>query len=508
MSPRPARAAVPARWAARDRPTRPWHPSSDAYAVTDVRRAPAPEIAGTMPGVPWSADRAYPIRPADLRRPGSSIPVWLPLRLALAWLLGTFAVFWLTEPARRVENPGQLCTFVLSATALFAMGYAARIRRRRPLSTVTGCTADQLRGVRQLVLAGAIYYGVLNLARLRDFGATGPQSVWASIQDPATAYANKFDVYQQNMTSGSALLALLMPLGVLSTVLVPLLVVHWRELPAWLRLAGFVGTALHLAFYLFIGTMKGLGDVAIMVVAGLLVAVATARRRGRAGSRSRLALLLVAGVCALTATYMVHSHAMRAAEFGSAGALVRASPAVERAVGPDTAEGVAALIGYPTHGYLGLSYNLRLPFEWSRGLGSAPAATMLAEDAVGVDPTAHPTYPDRTEEATGWPARLYWATIYPWLASDLTFVGAALFMGLVGWLFASSWCAALTTRRVVPTVIFGQVCILIVYVPANNQLGMAPESVVGIVTLLALYLIQRPTPGHPPAAPAGRTRRA
>ncbi|MFG1919526.1 hypothetical protein [Micromonospora sp. NPDC048898] len=438
------------------------------------------------PAAPRPGHRVHP----PVAAPAGRTTTWLPLALALAWMLGTFGAFWLTRLARDVGNPDQLSVFVLVATALFAGGYVAQMSRRPPAVAAATHSVARIRLVRQLVLASAVYYVVVNLTRLTQFGATGPGSVWANIQAPATGYVNKFDVYQQGFGSTSPWMTLLFPLGVLSVTLVPLLVVHWRSLSGWLRLAGVVATATHIAFYLFIGTMKGLGDVVIMLAAGMLVAWASVRHRPRVHSRRRRALLLVVGAFVLLATYMIHNHATRAAEFGTTGDVVHVNPSVERVVGKPMAEGIAAIIGYPTHGYLGLSHNLQVPFEWSRGLGSAPSAAIFAEQTLDVDLTEHPTYPDRTEHEKGWPARMYWATIYPWLASDLTFPGAALFMGLVGWLFAGSWRAAVSSRRVVPTLIFAQLCILIIYVPANNQLGMAPESIVGMATLLALHVMQ------------------
>ncbi|MFC5922297.1 hypothetical protein ACFQGL_02935 [Micromonospora vulcania] len=416
--------------------------------------------------------------------------------LALVWMLGTFGVFWMTRLARDVGNPGQLCAFVLTATALFAGGYVAQMARRPPSVAAPTHSIDRIRLVRQLVLASAVYYVIVNLTRLAQFGATGPQSVWANIQEPAAGYVNKFDVYQQGPGSTSPWMNILFPLGVLSAALVPLLVLHWRSLSGWLRLAGLVGTATHIAFYLFIGTMKGLGDVVIMLAAGMLIARASLRHRPRTYSRRRRTLLLVVGAFVLLASYMIHNHATRADEFGTTGDVVHVNPTVERVVGTPMAEGIAAMIGYPTHGYLGLSYNLQLPFEWSRGLGSSPSAAIFAEQTFDADLSEHPPFPDRTEHEKGWPARQYWATIYPWLASDLTFPGAALFMGFVGWLFAGSWRAAVSSRRVVPTLIFAQLCILIIYVPANNQLGMAPDSIVGMATLLALYGLQSLFGGH------------
>ncbi|MEU4470489.1 hypothetical protein [Micromonospora sp. NPDC023888] len=443
-----------------------------------LRAAPRPE------------HRVPPTVAALRPTPAGRTVTWLPLALALLWMLGTFGAFWMTRLARDVTNPYKLSAFVLVATALFAGGYVAQMARRPPSIAAASHSIGRVRLVRQLVLASAVYYVVVSLTRLTQFGATGPSSVWANIQAPAAGYVNKFDVYQQGLGDTSPWMTALVPLGVLSVALVPLLVVHWPSLPGWLRLAGVAATATHISFYLFIGTMKGLGDVVIMLAAGMLIAWAAVRHRPRTYSRRRRALMLVVGAFVLLATYMIHNHATRAAEFGTTGAVVHVNPTVERVVGKPMAEGIAAIIGYPTHGYLGLSYNLQVPFEWSRGLGSAPSAAIFAEQTFDVDLTEHPSFPDRTENEMGWPARMYWATIYPWLASDLTFPGAALFMGLVGWLFAGSWRAAVSSRRVIPSLIFAQLCILVVYVPANNQLGMAPESIVGMATLLVLHVMQ------------------
>ncbi|MEV1154548.1 hypothetical protein AB0J27_03945 [Micromonospora chokoriensis] len=446
-------------------------------SLGDVAKFPLPSSSGLE-------DRRAGARGA------SRMLTWLPLFLALAWLLGTFGVFWLTSLSGLVADPFQLCVFVVSATALFAAGYAARIWWRPSEPSAVGRSPISLRRVRRLVVASAVYYVVLSLTRLVEFGASGPRSVWENIQTPVAGYLNKSAVYAE-VGEASLWMRALFVFGVLSTALVPLLVVYWRDLSGWLRLSGVAGIGMHIAFYLYIGTNKGLGDVVIMLAAGMLTAVAAGRlRRQQVRSRRRAALVLVAVVGVLFVSYMGYSHSSRSSEHGATNfatnALPPANGTVERLVGPGLAQEINTLIFYPTHGYLGLSYNLRMPFEWSRGLGNSPTVAGMAESAVGVDPSNYPSYPVRTESEQGWPAGQYWATIYPWLASDLTFPGSALLMGLIGWIFAHSWRVAVVSRRVLPTLIFAQLCIFLAYVPANNQLGMTPESAVGVATLLAI----------------------
>ena len=333
-----------------------------------------------------------------------SLRAWLPLLLAGGWMLGTFGLFWAGALAQEVPNPGTLWLFVMSATGAFAVGYVAQLFRSdfRPRASTTRST-DVLRA-RRLVLAGGIYYVLFGLALLFEYGATGPGSIIASLQDPAGAYLNKFTVYQQQEDNGrtNPVIQVLTLLGVLGTALVPLLVVHWRRLSGGLRLVGLAGIGVYSLFFLYIGTLKGLGDFVLMIAAGLLIA--SSRNRDRAAQRvkRRRATVLAAVVFALFCAYMMSSQADRVDQFGTHDR-VRANPTVERVAGEQVATGLAALVIYPTHGYLGLAYNLETPFVWSHGLGSTPAITSYGSQYLGIEADQYPAYPVRTEGRTGWP---------------------------------------------------------------------------------------------------------
>jgi hypothetical protein len=437
--------------------------------------------------------------------------MWLPLWLALTWMLGTFGAFWLTGLASRVENPGQLCTFIFAATGLFALGYRTRIRGRAGAAfTAPPPPTDQLRRVRNLIFWAASYDVVFGLIQLDEYGATRPQSILESLQNPALGYANKLQMYHIYEDSGqnNVFIVAMILFGALGAALAPLLVVFWHAISWGLRAFAIAGIGTVGAFYLFIGTQKGIGDAAIMLGAGLIIVYARPRdrvsRTGRRlhpgrpkGIRKRhLTIGIATLIVAVFVLYMVYVQKSRASEFGET-PITQVSPVMEATFGHETAVGIANSVLYPTHGYLGLAYNLQTPFEWSMGMGSAPTVTSYAVHLFGVDPSQYPQpYPVRTEDLTGWPALMYWATIYPWLASDLTFPGAALFMAVFGWLLAHMWLEAVYSRRILPIVIFGQLCIEIAYIPANNQLAVSSASTIGLATLLVMYtgsgLVRRP----------------
>jgi hypothetical protein len=165
-------------------------------------------------------------------------------------------------------------------------------------------------------------------------------------------------------------------------------------------------------------------------------------------------------------------------------------PFVTSLFGEKFSRGLAATSYYPTNGYIGLSKNLGVPFEWAGGLGGAPAlASYKTQYFGGTDPMDH-SYPARTEAATGWPAGLLWATVYPWLASDLTFPGAALFMSVAGWFMARVWLGARVEGDPLSLILFCQMALFIAYVPANNQLMTSRYTAVGLFTLLGFYMVR------------------
>lgn len=415
---------------------------------------------------------------------------WMPLWVALAWLLGTYGAFWTTGLATQVTNPDTLTGFVVSATSAFALGYALHIKLQPAVTTVPGNSWLTLRTGQRPIIAGAVYLALFGLIQMFEYGATSPGVVLQRVLDPGTAYQAKFDVYDAQQATGrvSAPMQLVTLAGALYGAACPLMIIYWRRLTLAIRATAIVGLLTYATYFLFIGTQKGLGDIVVMLLAGALAGaygtwwIRGPRRRDRGKALRYAALAMTA-----FALYMVSAQTQRAEEFDTRD-VTPPSPAVASLIGDTAATGVAATLFYPTHGYLGLSYNLGTPFHWTAGLGSSRVVASYATQYLGV--AAPATYPARTENRTGWPAGQYWATIYPWLASDLTFPGAAAFMAALGWLFAKTWIEGAMKRDILALVIFGQLAIAVAYVPANNQLGVSRPTTIGILTLVAMYALR------------------
>ena len=279
------------------------------------------------------------------------------------------------------------------------------------------------------------------------------------------------------------------------------------------------------------GRAFGIFDIALVVPWMLLLSLVpdrataggggggrSARRAGYRGSFWAIATVLV--VAALSLGYFFHSRRSRTESAGP-GAAAAITGWSEELYGVDLPAGVELdlyyLARYASVGYYGLAGCLDLPFEWTGGFGHSLFLTRYAELLTPrLAWVRNATYPVRLEAATGTSSFAAWHTAYAWLASDLTFPGALLFVGLVAFLTALAWSDALAGRGPFAIGFAAQGMLFLYYLPANNLRMGNPEAAFALYGLLAFWLLTRGAtrstgPGErgarrsPTRGPAGRS---
>ena len=79
-----------------------------------------------------------------------------------------------------------------------------------------------------------------------------------------------------------------------------------------------------------------------------------------------------------------------------------------------------------------------------------------------------------------------WHTIFPWLASDFTFIGAILFLCVFIAIYALTWNRILRNGHWINLLMFSNLNIMLLYVPANNQLFQTRASL--LVTFIITFI--------------------
>lgn len=417
-----------------------------------------------------------------------SLDLYAPLRIALVWLIGTYVLFLLVGLTVEVDHFAKMNLFIAGTVVALTLGYRGGVSavRKRALPTVTQVDEREVRTARLLVLVGAVYFAIYGLALLRAYGATSLGDFLSAATNPGDSYRAKFDIFATQQAEGirNPVIQVATILAALSTPVVPFLVLYWRRLPSDARIAACAALALYASYFVYIGTLKGLGDIVIYAAAATLI-VRKGVWRGP-GQLSRGTWIAIVALILGFLGYMVFAQASRLDTF-DAGSAYKPNPIARTVLGDDLAKGVTVTIGYPTNGYVGLSKNLDTPFQWTYGRGNARAFESYWVQYIGGPSIADNTYPERTERRTGYPAGMYWATVYPWLASDLHWLGTIGFMFIVGWWLARLWFEAAFERRRLSVLLFSQVAMFIAFVPANNQIGLGRTSLIAFVTLVVLY---------------------
>lgn len=416
-----------------------------------------------------------------------------PLKLAVFWLATTYLGFLLLGQVDQVTNPWQLAAAVFAFGGALVIGYLLQLRTHPwPSESSQVAGEPSIRSIKLLVLVGALHYLAFGLIYLREYGLASPGAITSALLDPGSAYLAKFAVYMRQEALGGSNpgTQFLTLTAAASAPLVPLLVIYWRKLTTDLRILALVGLASYMSFFLAIGTLAGLGSSVIFAGVGLMVMQARRRQGGKARRRrgaSVFGLLLVL----LFVSYMSYNQGARLIQTGL-NTDQRFSPnsLVEKLTNRSFAQGMAVTAFYPTHGYQGLAYNLETPFEWTSGLGASRALDGYVAQYGLAESQSSRTYPARTEKRTGWPSGVYWATIYPWLASDLSWFGVPLFMALLGWWTSRWWREAVLHGDVLSLLLFAQAMLCIAFIPANNQIGVSRPYLITVTVLLVLYALR------------------
>lgn len=414
----------------------------------------------------------------------------LPHRIFQAYLLISLWLFSFGPVMWKVANPAVVWSYALLGQAAILIGFTLGIARPR--------ARLRCRELAWNTVNIALYASVaVNLVRLLTSHG-GSVSVMEALTDPNVAYsAHGAEILDRRETSSIVVLAALC--GPFLALAMAVGMVFWHRLTWRQRAVWTVGVALHLINGFLTGTAKNLFDVVLLMP--LLVraqqglrptpserAAGQVSHPRRSGVKKAKMAVLSAAVLVGGMAYFYHSRLARyGGEFPTG--TVGWSADLWGLPLPEPIEyGLAITCGYLCQGYYGLSGCLELPFVWSWGVGhssvlSRYAGTLFADAGAFRDLT----YPVRYEAISGYRCGYQWHTIYPWLASDLTFPGALAFIAVCAWLLARAWRDTLEDENPFAAAFFSQVALLFFFIPMNSSRLAWSEELVAFWSLLLLW---------------------
>ncbi|HLE82819.1 MAG TPA: hypothetical protein VJG13_00650 [Thermoanaerobaculia bacterium] len=436
-------------------------------------------------------------------------PFWvraLPGALFLAYLVGTVLLFFFGPWRFPIEDRGRLVAFLVSAHLALAAGYLVGASRPgRP----SRWRPDVARVATLCLLLDVV---LLFPTSALNTGSWIPNP-WAALDRLGDAYLESLRLRDEAFPLVNYVRILVAPLLAAAW---PLGVVYWRRLGAAGRLllaASVVGTlALYVAMGANMGAAHWMALFPWFVLAGFFSG--TLPMGGRqwlyagaiaAGSTALFALFFAAtmnerhgsfaknrylpGIDAKVKNDAPAAVAEAAPEAAGPGPAATAEPAAPAEPGP-VAVAYHGFAGYLSHGYYAVYLSLEEPFVPSYGVGNSVFLQRQVARLARDPSLLERSYPVRIE-ARGWDAYGYWATIYPWIASDVTFPGTVVVVFLVGWAFAAVWVDSLSGENPFAVAFLGQMLVMLYYFPAHNKTMHSGEGVVAFAVLGALWCFSR-----------------
>lgn len=253
----------------------------------------------------------------------------------------------------------------------------------------------------------------------------------------------------------------------------------------------FITTVILMLFYkvFFLGTQKGVGDIIIIMISSLII-------KGLQMNNLKKYFKTVAYSILLFIVFFIITTISRNNAYETSGLIenkyfiIYPNNWIYTIYGKQIGEGMLSLIIYVSHGYQGLTYCLELPFEWTYGYGNSMALSSYIQQYFHTINMVDYTYPLRMEKITGWPGTMFWPTAFSWWASDITFPGVIFLMYIIGRFFCICFKEAYQYSNPISITILSYLSILIVYLPANNQILQTRQSFLGFIVLLIIWLFR------------------
>ncbi|HVT47780.1 MAG TPA: glycosyltransferase family 4 protein [Vicinamibacterales bacterium] len=393
------------------------------------------------------------------------------------------------------DGERRLIVFLVAVHAAFAGGYLLGIRGGpRPVRAFP---------VRGAVLLAVVLQVLLLFPTSYHYTGHWIPNPWSAMSDVGDAYARTRVIRLEHTPYVNYVRMFVAPLLAMA---VPLAVFYWRRL-GWTTRGLFafsiVGT---IALFVSMGTNAGAGNWMALfpwfVLAGHLSGAQRLKAPGWAAA-------VGVEVCSLLIFAVMFSASMteRKGSYVKYGVMpgintqlrsgpppTAAAPAAPAAptpfMPPQASAGLNGLAVYLTQGYYAVYLSLQQPFVPTYGLGNSQFLLRQAARIFDDPGLLERPYPNRIEKQ-GWKADVYWASIYPWIASDVSFPGTVVVMLLVGWMVGRVWVDVLGGENPVAVAFLGQILLLLYYVPAHNRVMQSGEDVFAFVGLLALWGVTR-----------------
>lgn len=397
-----------------------------------------------------------------------------------------------------ISNSGQLLLYLICSQLFIGIGYLLSWNNVRHTyrKVAIGLEARDIGGgFIYLKIALAATFVLLIPTSLSRTGGVLPNII-AGLADPGSVYNQSFERLQ-NGNPFVWVEYLRMLLSPLLVGVYPLAIVFWSHLSKRMKVLSIIAITFHLGLYVATGTNKGLADF-VVTLPWLIYLAYTAGTPRKHISKG----ILITGFSAFFIGFLLFFGKGQIQRQGGVGELgvfntgvsllyADRSNTISLFLGDGLRTIFESLTRYIGQGYYALSMSFSIGHHSTFGFGNSMFLARNADAVFGTTQFTAGSIPAILGDQTGWNMLALWDSIYPWLASDVGFVGALVSLGVFSYLLGLSWGKSITTLAPRWIIMAYLLFILFFYIPANNQIFQTGETCCAFLILLIIILTKK-----------------
>lgn len=406
---------------------------------------------------------------------------FFPILFLEVYLIMTLALFEFGPVNFYVDQPILFWGFMIIYLLSFIIGYFFAYLTKKKVCFIRNyrCLGDELSiSFFWILMTMAIFASVISFRSISIFEIVSPdfwvRTLVQGVSDPGAQYLEKIDRMNSGDSENKVLSIILFLVAFSRIIFIPVLVFLWHRLGTLGRSLGFIVTLVPVLNGIYNGTNKYIFDFFIFYFFSLLIYfIYMYRNFGIFNFRSRKFFMIIF----LVSFFGAFSFFGLAMQFRGGGyeniesASSRGDIFVSQNWSASSNESMLNYTfiwfsSYLVQGYYGFSLSLSEDFSSTFGVGNSAFLSRQFEWILGVDVSSR-TYQHKIDPWWGESSR--WHSFYSYFANDFHFIGVSFVCFFLGYLLARLWFSFLDFQNVYAAMLLPLFGLLIIFIPANNQ---------------------------------------
>ena len=301
------------------------------------------------------------------------------------------------------------------------------------------------------------------------------ESAIKGILNPGEAYNDKMSRVISDTSGNKVFNIILFMIAFTKSLVIPFTIFFWKKLSKSFRLIAVLASILPLLSSLSNGTNKGVFDFAIFLSTAIILKnIYNSQKQRNIKKNSPFKLIIISlSIISISVIYFSNTIGQRGGDIqfiesqDTLGRINVKEKAVNLAQSSPSFYTYAWLGSYIVQGYYGFSLALEEDFDSTFGFGNSIFVRRNIESITGLK-LRERTFQYKVREK--WGEYSQWHSFYSYFANDFHFIGVGFILFILGMNMFSCWNNFLHTANPFAGALMSIYALLIIFLPANNQI--------------------------------------